>query len=46
MGRPSKYPEKFRKDAIELVKSSAGRSRMLPVRGSARARCGLGQAGP
>ena len=48
MGRPSKYPDQFRKDAIELVKTSrVVRSPRWPDRsGSPRARCGTGSERP
>ena len=51
MGRPNKYPDQFRKDALELVKTShrprGVRLRRSPARsGSRRARCGTGSERP
>jgi len=51
MGRPNKYPDQFRKDALELVKTShrprGVRLRRSPARsGSRTARCGTGSERP
>jgi transposase len=44
MGRPSKYPEEFRRDALELVNSS-GRS-IAEVARSLGVSCGTGCDNP